>query len=177
MEIVHVMGMSCVGKRTLIDQLMRGDPETRLVCGITGSCAAFFGSGRDATRHSAAHWQGISGIFSATGVDHVLNKWQIEPASLIADLFSLRPDVPQRGIVLWRTSDDNADRIGESPTHTIGWDGYREGMPKCLTDIRRRVQAAEKLGVCLEHFDVTGCADNVIRLDRPLPGIPSWVSP
>jgi hypothetical protein len=175
MELIHVMGMSCVGKRTLIDKLVSGDPELRRICGVTGTCIGYFMDGPDSARHSASHWRKGCRLLVDSDCDHALNKWQNNQADFIAHLFARRPNVPQRGIVLWRTVEDNIVRVGQSDFHKGVWKEYAEQMGGAIADIRIKVLKAKSLGVRLQHFDVTGCHDGELTLDRPLDGIPPWI--
>jgi hypothetical protein len=172
-ELIHVMGMSCVGKRTLIDLLVTGDASCRSALKVFGTCIPFFPGGADNTRHSVGRWQ--DSLSMQGEADFWLNKWQNANHELIAHFLTTRPDITQRGVALWRTLEDNIARLRQSPTHLIGWTGFPARLSSDIAVIREKVRHAESIGLKIQHFDVTGCVDPKLVLDRPLPGIPEWI--
>jgi hypothetical protein len=173
MEIVHVMGMSCVGKRTLIDLLVDGDPACRAALNVFGTCIPFFPGGADGNRHATGRWK--DSLAMQGDADFWLNKWQNHNHDLIGHFLNTRPDITQRGVALWRTLDDNAARLMQSPNHLKEWKGFPAGLSSDIAVIREKVRHAESIGLKIQHFDVSGCIDPDLVLDRPLPGIPDWI--
>src|SRR6266478_809663 len=110
MEIVHVMGYTCAGKRTLIKALC--DPanvELRRRFEIRGTTGRFWDQPYPLDREFDPNtlWHPVSDLRTAT-YDHMLHKWQSLKHDAMIDLIrSPRPNCSQRLVVLWRTPGDS----------------------------------------------------------------------
>ena len=171
MEVVHIMGMSCVGKRTLLEKLFT-DPELRAQCGITGNVMGYFDEPQIGERHDPSKYRVVDRMLVDTE-DHMLHKWQVARHPIIAKLKDDRPELTQRAIVLWRSIDDSIRRVGQSEKHVEQWPEYsqRAAMMHALRCIRNTVVDVMSLGIPTVHYDLTGLDQEVFRLGSPLPGI------
>ena len=154
MEIVHVTGHSCAGKRTLIKQLIQTKHDTlRSHFGIHGSTAMFFNACEKDRAYDDPPWRAISEL-STFNADHLLHKWQFATQNHSLKLASVRPNVSHRAVALWRSCDEMIDQIKRKGW----WDPSLGEMRREMRKFLEHMDELQAAGINVEYFDA-GKAD------------------
>ena len=155
-EVIHVVGMSCCGKETLIQRLIdSNEVELRKRFGVSGSTAVFLDKNHERFKSPLAlseqQWlssSSIHAVIAHRAVDHLIHKWQYGTKDLAKDIQENSPSVFQRAIVLWIPEDQ---RIARCKDRRSSWSDNEKW--EC---IRSYVRSLEKIQVPCELIDSRG---------------------
>lgn len=155
MEIVHIAGCSCVGKRTLITRL--GDPkepDLRSRFGIKGSTERYWHDEPNDLefnrKFDPTPWRPIEEMATAE-YDHLFHKWQDRSDSWIEKLRDIRPNIPQRIIFLWQPCSIIQTRMIEKGRENPTIENVQGAMKYFSEKILKR----RLLGIPVEIVDAT----------------------
>jgi hypothetical protein len=152
MEIIHVAGHSCAGKRTLIKRLCDpSETELRKRFGITGSTERFWDNPEKRDQlFDETDWRPISELRTAED-GHLLHKWQFVTHGEILKLQSLRPELSHRVIVLWRPVSEMIRRIQEKKL----WHPDTAEMQSQMKKLYRTVCELPEQGIPVEYVNAS----------------------
>lgn len=131
MEIIHIIGHSCAGKRELILKLC---DESRVALrdrfDIRGATDSYMSDGAkaDGTDIGKREFLPVSQLY-VDQVEHMLHKWQFLTDFHLLKLKRKRPSIGHRAVVLWRTIEDSRNRILDKSRHFDPGDKINYWMP------------------------------------------------
>jgi hypothetical protein len=170
MELIHIVGFSCVGKRSLIIRLC--DPachELRKRFGISGSTERFWDKPQFDDAFNSSTWRSIEDLKTARS-DHMIHKWQLPTHHHVFTWKQLRTDVTHRAIALWRQIDDLHAQIHHKQDHgqnVPDWRPSIEDLKSHANKVQLCIDEMEQAAIPVEHVGASN--SEYTRIERPAP--------